>query len=79
MIDSYFITENTNRKKIVSGYSKKGKLFTTETIFYNRFHQPYKKEIWIANSDGSDHFETTLIPHLSLFGSLNLIEHDYDI
>ena len=77
-LDTYFITEKTSKRLIMNGYSADGELFSTVTAYYNRFDQVYKNEIWVARKDSPDYYESKLVPHLSVFGEMKPILHDYE-
>jgi hypothetical protein len=77
-LDTYSITRRTNKKKVILLYSKEGVMFETTKIYYNRFKQAYKKEVYQPFSEGQEHYDSYLIPHIPLFENLEVIEYDYE-
>tara|TARA_Y100000815_G_C13326686_1_gene494433 strand:- start:990 stop:1400 length:411 start_codon:yes stop_codon:yes gene_type:complete len=53
VLESYFVTIQTNKFKVTKGYSNKGILFSIEKISYNSKKQINFVENWIRNLDGT--------------------------
>lgn len=77
-LDSYFITEKTNKKTEESGYCAKGEIFATTIYYYNRFEQAYKEKHWVATLNEPDLDEFGLMLHEARFGDFGVIEYDYE-